>query len=104
MVYMVESQIQYVMSALRTMRERELETVEVLESVVDDYNGELERKMEGTVWTTGCASWYLDDSGRNATQWPDWTWRFRQRTARFDAADYAVRAPSPARERVPVAA
>jgi cation diffusion facilitator CzcD-associated flavoprotein CzcO len=104
MVYMIESQIQYVMDALRTMRRREIETVEVLESAVDRYNGELERKMEGTVWTTGCASWYLDDTGRNATQWPDWTWRFRQRTARFDPSDYAVRAPAPARERVPVAA
>ena len=104
MVYMIESQIQYVMDALRTMRARELETVEVLESTVDHYNAELERKMEGTVWSTGCASWYLDDTGRNATQWPDWTWRFRRRTAHFDALDYAVRTPAPARERVPVAA
>ncbi|MFL5781132.1 MAG: flavin-containing monooxygenase [Thermoleophilaceae bacterium] len=104
MVYMIESQIQYVIDALRTMRSRELETVEVLESTVDSYNDELESKMEGTVWNTGCASWYLDDTGRNATQWPDWTWRFRQRTARFDAADYAVRTPSPAREGRPVAA
>jgi cyclohexanone monooxygenase len=60
--------------------------------------------MEGTVWTTGCSSWYLDDTGRNATQWPDWTWRFRQRTARFDASEYVVRAPRRERERVPVAA
>jgi cation diffusion facilitator CzcD-associated flavoprotein CzcO len=104
MVYMIESQIQYVLDALRTMRDRQLETVEVLESSVDRYNEELERKMEGTVWSTGCASWYLDDTGRNATQWPDWTWRFRQRTARFDPSDYAVRTGAPARERVPVAA
>ena len=34
---------------------------------------------EGTVWNTGCASWYLDETGRNATLWPDWTLRFRQR-------------------------
>jgi cation diffusion facilitator CzcD-associated flavoprotein CzcO len=104
MVYMIESQIQYVMDALRTMREREMEIVEVLESSVERYNDELGRKMEGTVWSTGCASWYLDDTGRNATQWPDWTWRFRRRTARFDPADYAVRAPAPARERVAAAA
>ena len=104
MVYMIESQIQYVVDALRTMRERGLETVEVRPAAVDRYNAELEAKMSDTVWSTGCASWYLDDTGRNATQWPDWTWRFRQRTARFDASDYLVRTPLPAPERVPVAA
>ena len=59
--------------------------------------------MEGTVWNTGCASWYLDDTGRNATLWPDWTWRFRRRTARFDPASYELRA-APRREREAVAA
>jgi len=30
------------------------------------------------VWTTGgCASWYLDDQGRNTTLWPGSTWRFQ---------------------------
>ena len=37
--------------------------------------------MAGTVWTTGgCASWYLDDRGRNTTLWPGSTWRFRRQT------------------------
>ena len=44
----------------------------------------------GTVWNTGCASWYLDATGRNSTLWPDWTWRFRQRTASFDPADFEL--------------
>jgi cation diffusion facilitator CzcD-associated flavoprotein CzcO len=102
MVYMIESQIQYVLDALRVMRERDLETVEVEQATVDRYNGRLERQIEGTVWNTGCSSWYLDHTGRNATQWPDWTWRFRQRTARFDPSEYAAeeRRPVP----VPVAA
>ena len=39
----------------------------------------------GTVWNTGCASWYVDEHGRNVTLWPDWTFRFRQQTAKFDA-------------------
>ena len=43
--------------------------------------------MEGTVWNTGCASWYIDATGRNATIWPDWTWRFRRRSRRFDPAE-----------------
>jgi cation diffusion facilitator CzcD-associated flavoprotein CzcO len=26
----------------------------------------------------------------NPTLWPDWTWRFRRRTARFDPAEYVI--------------
>jgi hypothetical protein len=62
------------------------------------FNERLEDQLAGTVWNTGCASWYLDDTGRNATLWPDWTWRFRQRTASFDAGSYEL-VDAPARER-----
>ena len=48
------------------------------------------RGCEGTVWSTGCASWYLDATGRNATLWPDWTWRFRRRTRRFEPAQFEL--------------
>jgi hypothetical protein len=54
--------------------------------------------MEGTVWTTGCSSWYLDDTGRNATLWPDWTFRFRRRAARFDPAQHRLAEPRGAAE------
>jgi hypothetical protein len=46
--------------------------------------------MERMVWSTGCASWYIDATGRNPTLWPDWTWRFRQVTAHFDPAQYEL--------------
>jgi cation diffusion facilitator CzcD-associated flavoprotein CzcO len=90
MVYMIESQVAYVMDALRTMRERDAATLEVRAEAAERFNQELERRHEGTVWTTGCSSWYLDHTGRNATLWPDWTFRFRQRTARFEPSEYAL--------------
>jgi cation diffusion facilitator CzcD-associated flavoprotein CzcO len=89
-VYMIESQIDHVMDALRTMRESGADTVEVRPEAADRFNAALERQHRGTVWTSGCSSWYLDDTGRNATLWPDWTWRFRRRTARFDPAEYLL--------------
>jgi hypothetical protein len=48
------------------------------------------------VWSSGCSSWYLDDTGRNGTLWPDWTFAFRRRASRFDAAEYEIAAPRPA--------
>jgi cation diffusion facilitator CzcD-associated flavoprotein CzcO len=90
MVYMIESQIAYVMHALHAMEQRGAATVEVSESTLERFNERVQQRMEGTVWSTGCASWYLDAAGRNRTLWPDWTWRFRRRTARFDPGDYVL--------------
>jgi cation diffusion facilitator CzcD-associated flavoprotein CzcO len=101
MVYMIESQINYMLDALRVMEERGIDTVDVRPDTVERYNRELDARMSETVWSTGCASWYLDDTGRNATLWPDWTWRFRQRTAHFDATEYELTAPAPERIAVP---
>jgi cation diffusion facilitator CzcD-associated flavoprotein CzcO len=93
MVYMIESQIAHVIAALRHMRDRGAETIEVRPEAQARYNAEIDQRMNGTVWTTGCASWYLDDTGRNATLWPDWTWRFRRRAAELRSDDYALDAP-----------
>jgi hypothetical protein len=54
-----------------------------------------EGALQGTVWNTGCASWYLDATGRNSMLWPDWTWRFRQRTASFDPNDFKLTQRTP---------
>jgi cation diffusion facilitator CzcD-associated flavoprotein CzcO len=90
MVYMAESQIAYVMDALRTMRKRGAGAVEVRETAQAAFNAKVDARMGDTVWASGCASWYIDETGRNSTLWPDWTWRFRRRTARFDAEAYDV--------------
>jgi cation diffusion facilitator CzcD-associated flavoprotein CzcO len=102
MVYMAESQIAYVLDALRAMDEHGADAVEVRRDAVEAYNDGVQKQLQGTVWNTGCASWYVDEHGRNVTLWPDWTFRFRQRTARFDAEHYTLR--SPAREQEAVAA
>jgi cation diffusion facilitator CzcD-associated flavoprotein CzcO len=96
-VFMIEAQIAYVADALRTMRERGATTLEVREEAVERYDAEIQEKLEGSVWNTGgCASWYLDDMGRNSVIWPGFTWPFKRRTLRFDAAAYELRTPRPA--------
>ena len=101
MVYMIESQVSYVLEALQTMDREGVATAEVRPEVERAYNESIDERMEGTVWNTGCSSWYFDSTGRNGAIWPDWTWRFRQRTSQFDAANYELRL---ATERDPVAA
>ena len=100
-VFMIESQIAYVMDALRTMRRRGARTVEVRPQAQSAYNAEIQRRTRGTVWVAGgCSSYYLDRNGRNSTLWPTFTWPFRRRLRRFDEPAYALGAaravPAPA--------
>ncbi|SLI88478.1 FAD-dependent pyridine nucleotide-disulfide oxidoreductase [Mycobacteroides abscessus subsp. abscessus] len=91
MVYMIESQINYIADALATVDRLGLRTVEVRREVQDEYNRELQAKLSKSVWNTGgCASWYLDKHGNNTTLWPDFTFRFRSLTRKFDVSAYAT--------------
>ncbi|HVU91727.1 MAG TPA: NAD(P)/FAD-dependent oxidoreductase [Jatrophihabitans sp.] len=93
MVFMIESQLNYLASALRTMRERGVATFEVRPEVQRAYNERLQRRMQRTIWQTGgCASWYLDKHGNNTTLWPSFTFVFRRITRRFDAEAYHLTA------------
>jgi cation diffusion facilitator CzcD-associated flavoprotein CzcO len=97
-VFMIESQIAYVLDAVRHI-ERTGEVVEVGDEAETAWDAGVQRAMGRTVWTTGgCASWYLDERGRNTTLWPGSTWRFRRHTARFDPAAYRVIGPAPTPE------
>jgi cation diffusion facilitator CzcD-associated flavoprotein CzcO len=89
MIYMIESHINYLSSALKAMRREGIATFEVRPDVQRDYNAKLQRRMQRTIWKTGgCASWYLDKHGNNTTLWPSFTFVFRQLTRSFDLAAY----------------
>jgi cation diffusion facilitator CzcD-associated flavoprotein CzcO len=88
-VFMAEAQIRYVVDAVRTMDAAAIPAVDVRAEVQQAWDDEVQRDLVGTVWTSGgCSSWYLDESGRNSTLWPGFTWQFRRRTARFDLAEH----------------
>ncbi len=85
MVFMIESQVSYLRSVLRSLREGSWAEVEVHAEAEHAWSAGLQRRMRRTVWHTGgCASWYLDDKGRNTTLWPRSTFAFRGTTASFD--------------------
>lgn len=93
LVFMIEAQLAYLVSALDTMRRRGAASVELRPRVLEAWNAEIQRKASRTVWNSGgCTSWYLDAAGRNTTMWPDSTLRFRRLTRRFDPESYELRA------------
>ncbi len=89
MIFMIEAHVHYVLGCIRHVLAGDLDTIEVRPEAVRAYNAEIQEKMAKTVWTTGCKSWYLDDTGRNFTLWPDFTWAFWLRTRRVKRRDFS---------------
>ena len=98
MVFMIESQLAYVLDCLRKMEERGIATVDVRPEAQARFNERVQARMRGTVWNSGCASWYIDENGRNTTLWPGFTWKYRQLTREFDPAEYEVQVGAPVLE------
>jgi len=91
-IYMIEAQIEHLLNALGHMRRHGATVLEPRPEAQAAFVAEVEKRMEGTVWTAGgCGSWYLDRTGRNSTLWPDFTWRFRRRVAALDPREYLLR-------------
>lgn len=87
-IYMLESQFQYILDCLRMMREQRLRWMDVREETQNAFNDRLDRKMQRTVWQQGCDSWYKTESGRNTNNWPGFTFRYRQQTRHVEPGDY----------------
>ncbi len=88
MIYMIESNVRYVIEALKARRAAGLRSLEVRPEVSRQYNAELQRRLGRTVWASGCKSWYLSSTGKNNALWPGFAFQYRRITRRFDASDY----------------
>jgi cyclohexanone monooxygenase len=91
MIFIIESQVRYVVEAAKAMRAGDLATIEPTLEAQDAWSDAIQERMKPTVWTTGgCASWYLDQFGHNTTLWPGQTFTFRKHLSAFDAEHYVV--------------
>ena len=85
-IYMIESQIRFAMEHLRALDTAGAKSVEVSEAAEREFNATLHAKLPGTIWASGCTSWYLDAHGKNTTLWPGATFSFRKITRKIDPA------------------
>ena len=92
-IQVIEIQIDHVVKALRHVARAGAAALEPTMAAQDRFVADVDRAMPRTVWSTGgCASWYIDATGRNSTIWPGSIRAFRRRIA-FRAADYALIGP-----------
>ncbi|MFE3542984.1 flavin-containing monooxygenase [Nocardia sp. NPDC059177] len=92
-IFMIESQVAYIVDALNTLRDQGAHRVEVRHRAQDEFIEEMHRRSQSTVWLTGgCDSYYTTPDGRNAGLYPSWSFEYRKRTSAFDAESYEVSA------------
>ncbi|MDL9935680.1 NAD(P)/FAD-dependent oxidoreductase [Gordonia sp. ABSL1-1] len=90
-IYMIETQLEYVVGALDFMGDGQVRSLEVSAEAEAAYTREIDERSASTVWMTGCDSWYVDpESGRLTLLWPGTAESFRARNGNFDPAAFGV--------------
>ncbi|HEY9316156.1 NAD(P)/FAD-dependent oxidoreductase [Williamsia sp.] len=88
-IYMIETQIDYVLGALDHLNDSGTRAVEVTAAAEQAYTREIDERSSTTVWLSGCRSWYLDPTSRRLTLlWPGTGRSFRERNGTFDPYHY----------------
>ncbi|NDK91136.1 NAD(P)/FAD-dependent oxidoreductase [Gordonia desulfuricans] len=96
MVYMIESQLNYLVDYIATTRRLGATRTEVTADAQQRYNAGIQHKLRNSVWVNGgCGSWYKDEHGNITTLWPGFTFDFRRATKTFDADAYDIRTDAP---------
>ena len=91
MIFMIEAQARYAVRAILEMRRRGLAALDVRPEIEGAFRAEMQRKLSGTVWTSGCSSWYMAPDGE-VLLWPGFTFDYWRRTRRVQLRAYDTRA------------
>ena len=93
-----ELQLAYVLQLVDLVLDGKCRAVAPSKAATQRFNTALREAMKGTVWVTGCKSWYLDRNG-NPALWP-WSFdRFRAEMQAPDLADFDLAAREAATSR-----
>jgi cation diffusion facilitator CzcD-associated flavoprotein CzcO len=87
-IFMIETQAKYIVKAMKLVKAKDADFIDVKPAAMQRFLGEMTRALQGTVWTSGCKSWYQTADGINFAIWPKSTWRFWLETLRVNQADY----------------
>ena len=89
-VFMIESQVAFVIKALKLLDESGGRQIDVLADAQRRSVQEVQEELSGSVWQSGCRSWYQDETGRNYAIWPKTTMRYWLAVRRIRRRDYRL--------------
>ena len=84
----IEGQIDYAVSAITTILNRNLRYLDVRADTQRRYNTAIQRRLTRTTWMSGCRSWYLTADGFNASMYPGLATQYLRQMRQFRLDDY----------------
>lgn len=87
-IFMIESQVNYIVQLIQASDQLKIDAVAVKAEIQDQFNEKVQAQFQGTVWQSGCVSWYQQEGGKNFSLWPSYTWKYWLDTRKVKLADY----------------
>lgn len=100
-IFMIEAQANYIVKCMQAVKAKGMDALDVKPEAQQRFLEDMTRSLKGTVWSSGCRSWYQTAEGINFAIWPKSTWRYWLETLQVREQDYdwlrcARKAPQPA--------
>ena len=87
-IYMLESQIHYILQATRTTINHKHQSIHVKKDVQNQFNARIQQQAKNSVWNSGCTSWYTTKNGKNTANWTSFTFSYRKLSKQFSLNHY----------------
>lgn len=97
-IYLVEQSVDWIVDAIKTAGRDKL--ISVTAETCLAYSDQIQAQLGGTVWASGCDSWYISENGRIETLFPGNAQDFADQMRRQNPDDLVLKA-IPGRETTP---
>jgi hypothetical protein len=87
-IFMIEAQVDYIIKCIKAVKDKGADYIDVRPQAMYRFLGEMTEALKGTVWDSGCKSWYQTAEGINFAIWPKSTWKYWLETRHVNEADY----------------
>ena len=93
LITIAEAQMDYIMQLVNVWREGKATAIKPRDDAAARFNQAIKNAMGGTIWVTGCQSWYIDKHG-NPAMWPWSIGQFREDMKRPRLSEFELGQPA----------
>lgn len=89
-LFMIECQSNYILQCIRAVRDRGMGRLDLLASVMAEYNEKLQETLRTRIWAKVGHSWYKNAAGRITNNWSGSTAEYWWKTRALDLSKYRL--------------
>ena len=89
-IFMLEAQMAHVLGCLEELDRRGAQRIEVRPEALERFDRDTQERLQSSVFTQGCTSWYKHSTGRVTNNWPGFATEYWQAVRRPQVGDFAL--------------